>query len=410
MAIPKLALIPSGVKAGKLYSVLPTNGDGDFTTTRNTVATRVNESGLIEEVASNVPRLDYSDGTCPSLLLENSSTNLMTYSEDFSNAYWIKSGSSVTSGFASPDGTANAFKLTEDTSAGVHGLTSDVSGLTIGNTYTISIYAKAGGNNYMYMRFRYAGNTDVMFDLANGTIGVTGSAVLSQSINLMANGYYKCTITALAGTITEGFRVYNSSNGTDVSYAGDGTSGVYIYGAQLEQNSYSTSYIKTVGTAQTRVADTATDAGNSTVINSTEGVLYAEISALANDGTNRRISLNDSSDNNRINFMYTSALNQIVCNYKSNGITRVSLNNSSYDTTLLNKIAFKWKQEDFSLWINGTEVAVDNNTITMMNSNSLEKLDFIDGSGSNPFYGKTKSVQVYTTALSDSELQALTSN
>ena len=75
MAIPSIAMIPSGYKANKLYSVLPTNGDGDFTTTRNTVATRVNENGLIEEVASNVPRLDYSDGGCPSLLLEPTSTN-----------------------------------------------------------------------------------------------------------------------------------------------------------------------------------------------------------------------------------------------------------------------------------------------------------------------------------------------
>ena len=125
MAIPKLALIPSGVKAGKLYSVLPTNGDGDFTTTRNTVATRVNENGLIEEVASNVPRLDYSDGTCPSLLLEPTATNLIVYSELFSDASWTKAGSSVVSGFVSPsaDSLLTAFKLVEDTSNGIHYIT-----------------------------------------------------------------------------------------------------------------------------------------------------------------------------------------------------------------------------------------------------------------------------------------------
>ena len=76
MAIPTLTMIPSGYKAGKLYSVLPTNGDGDFTTSRSSSATRVNKSGLIETVLSNVPRLDYSDGSCPSLLLEPQSTNL----------------------------------------------------------------------------------------------------------------------------------------------------------------------------------------------------------------------------------------------------------------------------------------------------------------------------------------------
>ena len=90
---PSIAMIPSGYKTGKLYSVLPTNGDGDFTTTRNTVATRVNKDGFIEEVAANVPRLDYSDGTCPSLLLEGTATNLITYSEDFSQ--WSASNLTV---------------------------------------------------------------------------------------------------------------------------------------------------------------------------------------------------------------------------------------------------------------------------------------------------------------------------
>ena len=86
MAIPSLAMIPSGYKDGKVYSVLPSNGDGDFTFSRGSNATRVNKDGLIETITGDTPRLDYSDSSCPSLLLEPQSTNLIPYSEDFSNA------------------------------------------------------------------------------------------------------------------------------------------------------------------------------------------------------------------------------------------------------------------------------------------------------------------------------------
>ena len=99
MAIPTLTMIPSGYKAQKVYSVLPTNGDGDFTFNRNDTGTRVNKNGLIEQVATDVPRLDYSDGSCPSLLLEPASTNLALYSQEFTNSYWGIGNTIRTSGF-----------------------------------------------------------------------------------------------------------------------------------------------------------------------------------------------------------------------------------------------------------------------------------------------------------------------
>ena len=152
--IPSIAMIPSGVKAGKLYSVLPTNGAGDFTTTRASVATRVNENGLIEEVAANVPRLDYSDGTCPSLLLEPTATNLIIYSEDFSNTSWNKTsigtGSSpsvtVNQGLA-PDGALNADRIVLDLNGGTtssdYSFISDTVPINSGGVISLSIYLKS---------------------------------------------------------------------------------------------------------------------------------------------------------------------------------------------------------------------------------------------------------------------------
>jgi hypothetical protein len=128
---------------------------------------------------------------------------------------------------------------------------------------------------------------------------------------------------------------------------------------------------------------------------------------LSNDGGNRRISLNDGSDNNRINLMFTSVSNQIVCNYKANGTTRVSLSTISYSVIDINKIAFKWKLGDFQLFVNGVKISTDNNT-TMINANTLNTIDFRDGNALNPFFGKTKALAVWKETLSDEELAELT--
>ena len=108
-----LIYYPSGYKAGEAYSLKPTDGSGDLTFTRASTATRVNESGLIESVATGVPRIDFTGGGCGKLLLEPQRTNLLLYSELFNNAYWSSFGITITpNSTTSPDGTLNAQKLT----------------------------------------------------------------------------------------------------------------------------------------------------------------------------------------------------------------------------------------------------------------------------------------------------------
>ena len=408
MAIPKLALIPSGVKAGKLYSVLPTNGDGDFTTTRNTVATRVNENGLIEEVAANVPRLDYSDGGCPSLLLEPASTNLITYSEAFDNAYWSESGSSVVSGFASPKGDASAFKLVEDTSTGEHVIFKSSIGFSVGSILSYSFFVKENGRDkiqfYNFVAGGYQNGAD--FDLSTGVVSneISGSGSMVQ----LDNGWWRCNFTsiALVGQTGTNVALRTLDNSSSNSYTGDGTSGVYIYGAQLEQNSYATSYIKTVGTTQTRSADTANGAGNASTFNDSEGVLMAEISALANDGTNRRISISNGSTSDRIVLGYTSSSNQLIVLVSSNSVSGVASIVNIDNSLQFNKIALKYKLNDFALWINGIEVLTDNSLNSPI---GLNDLSFEGADNLNDFYGNTKQIQYFDSALNDSELEKLTS-
>ena len=412
MAIPKLALIPSGVKAGKLYSVLPTNGDGDFTTTRNTVATRVNENGLIEEVASNVPRLDYSDGGCPSLLLENSSTNLITYSEAFDNAYWTKNGSSVTSGFVSPKGDLSAFKLVEDTSTGSHSLSA--SALVGVSDLATSIYVKYAGSEYIVIRSNSSGGAylNCTFNLLTGVNTFNGFTE-DFKITSMPDGWLRISVGNRSSA--SAFRVNsfilsptNVIDNNSPSHVGNGTSGVYIFGAQLEQGSYATSYIKTVGTTQTRSADTANGAGNASTFNSSEGVLMMEIAALDNDGTFRMLSISDGTNNNRVRINFTSTSEQIQARLVVGGVTQADLSQTSANVTSFNKIAISYKENDVKLYINGILIASDTSA-SVPTIGTFTTLQFDGGGATSPFYGNTKQIQYFDSALTDSELEKITS-
>ena len=173
MALESIALIPSGVKATKVYSQLPVNGNGDFTFDRGTSTdqTRVNKNGLIESVAQDVPRLDYLDGGCPSLLLEPSSTNLITYSEEFDNGAWIKINTSVTANAVlSPDGSVNADKLVNSATPSVNKFINFNPTNAVGVGHALSVFAKAG--EYDRLRLEQGDNSrGAWFDLTNGTIG-----------------------------------------------------------------------------------------------------------------------------------------------------------------------------------------------------------------------------------------------
>jgi len=364
--IPSIAMIPSGVKASKLYSVLPTDGTGDFTTTRASVATRVNENGLIEEVASNVPRLDYSDGGCPSLLLENSATNLIAYSESFSN--WSQDGTTtLDNNIISPDGTLNASKITFN--SGNERVFTSV------NTTNGSFSAYFKGVQGKKVRFRDDSST------------IFNEITLTE--NWVRHYLYK-------GTANANIQIQNV-DATDV----------YVWGAQAEENSYATSYIKNAGTALgvTRVADTATSSGSSTVINSTEGVLYAQIGSLIGDESVGQLSISDGTNNEAVKILYLNA-NEVRLEMKTaSGENFVKDITVTRDGTF-DKVAIRYKSNDYAVYHNGIAQTVVQRADV---SSGLNVLAFNQGGASSPFNGKVKSLQVYTTALSGIEIEKLTS-
>ncbi len=190
MATPSLAMIPSGFKAGKLYSVLPESGVGDFTFARASAATRVNEDGLIETMGNNVPRLDYTDGGCPNFLLEPQSTNLITYSEDFSDSSWdVFRGSVTSNATTSPDGTLNASRYQEDSQTGSHLFRRQSLSITNGLSYTGSIFAKKGELTSVVLQSNSSSRwvASATFDLENGVV-TSGNGVIAD----YGNGWYRC--------------------------------------------------------------------------------------------------------------------------------------------------------------------------------------------------------------------------
>jgi hypothetical protein len=402
---------PNGYKKGKLYAAIPTNGNGDMTVTRATTATRVDENDLISSVASNVPRIDYTGGGCPSILLEPQRTNIVLRSEEFdNNTSFQKIRSSVTPNTTTaPDGTLTADTWTGDGDAGSHSLAQAVSA-TSGVAYTQSVFAKKGTNNFLQIVGTiaiYDANSWANFDLENGVVGSSGVSA-TATITDFGNGWYRCTMTAtaIATVSSNGLLLWliNSATSARVESTSLATS-VHLWGAQVEAGAYPTSYIPTTTATVTRNADAISKTGISDLIGQTEGVLFVEMAALSNDGTFRQISLSDGSTDNRILLDYTTVSNQVRMFCASGGTSFVNSNFNITNSLFFNKIAFKYKINDFALWVNGVEVATDLSGSVPI---GLNRLTFDNGEGTFPFFGKVKQLQVYKTALTDTQLAALT--
>ena len=412
MAKPKLALIPAA-QGTKLYSVLPSDGTGDFDFTRGSVATRINAQGLIENVASGVSRLNYPmiDGVvkgCPHHILEPIATNQVPYSEDINNNAWNKVSLTVSPNEAiSPDGSLNADKLTENTTTSQHRI-SDIVSLVSGQEYTISAFVKPNGSKWVRLRLENAtvgsGQINVYFDIENGVVGTEGAGV--GKIEKYPNGWYRCSATGTTNTTVNVCVVALADADGSSSYTGDASRSAYVWGVSVENLSYLTSYIPTSGTAVTRSAETASGAGNATTFNDSEGVLMLESSFLSTDLSTSVIAISDGTTSNRIILGYNGTGNTLYTQSIGGASPPTAMSFSGADITLNNKMLIKYKANDFSFWVNGFELStVSSGTIP----SNLNNLSFSSGTGSSLLRGNTKQIQYFDSALADTQLEQLTS-
>jgi len=328
------------------------------------------------------------DSGCGSWLLEGQSTNLITYSSDFSQ--WSNANYTVQSNVGvSPSGNNDASSLTNPSGGG--GFIKQNTNVAASTNYTFSFYAKKGTAS------------DVKYSIFDNTNGVNIIASTSYYSQLNSSTFTRVTVsfTTPIGCTNIGAYILRDNIAT-------GT--VIVWGAQLEQQSFSTSYVPTSGAANTRLQDIANNSGNASLINSTEGVLYAEIAALETTSSGRTyITITDGTDNNRASILFsTAATNRIRTFLRVGGVTQVDFSDNVSDVTNFNKIAFSYKENDFKLYINGALVSSDTSG-SVWSTNTINKLTFSKiGTTVGIFKGKVKALAVYKEALTDAELQSLT--
>ena len=385
------------------------NANGTYTeeinlTNNQTTFRFVSEGGVMDidnvsviEITddTNLPRIDYTNGT-GALLLEPQSTNLVKSSEDFASANWVGFNYTITSNYAkSPDGSNNASRYVGSTTSQDFYIA-----VTVTSDYTYSCYVKA--INAPFIRLRTT-NGSCWFDMGNKTVG-TNTFTGDANIEDAGNDWYRLSVTT-SHTINS-INAYIHAHATDNTTSELDGCEFLLWGAQLEQLPYASSYIPTNGSTVTRNKDQAYRSGISNLINSAEGVLYAEFSGLGNDSVNRLIAIADGSANNRVS-IHLSNNNELFMQIRSGGVTQASKIVTSVGTTENVKAAVSYKTNDFSFWVNGVEVHTDSSGNAPIGMN---RLGFDNGTdGVNFFRGRIRSVAVFNEALTDEELAKITS-
>lgn len=401
----------AGAWAAKEGSVLAYNDENNnfkplpFTFTRASSATRVNESGLIESVASGVPRIDFLDNADGHLLLEPSRTNVFTDSEDIST--WTNSGALTrTYNIAvAPDGQTTADGIQDETGVSFKNVYKQFS--VSGNpTMTGSVFVKkvASETNYMGVVLLFSGVTSkVAYGIINTVTGtiVAADSTITPTFKVEDYGdYWRFAITATdngSNTLCR-FGVYAclSTNGTSI---GVGVSSLRtIWGAQLEAGSYATSYIPTSGSSVTRVADTSVQIPPSGIIGQTEGTLFLEFPDV--EDTLAYISIDASNSTSNRMIIYGAADGVVRAQIREAGVVKLSGSSSTINGVTKAAIAFNSSGSVF--YVNGTQISTGSSaTYTGLNVFNLNH--------ANQIGAKISDAKIYNTRLSNSELAALTS-
>jgi hypothetical protein len=356
--LASLVVVPSGVKAQKVYAQKPMTTDGQLTFSRASTATRVNASGLIETVASNVPRLDYQGATCgPRLLLEPQRTNVVFPSNASSNWSALGGATVTPNATTSPEGTANATAMYETNTTNNFVLYKD---FTVA-TGAVCIYAivKTNGRNIQLGDLGGGGSENARFNLVDGTV-ITQNTSNNAYIESYGNGWYKVGFSMTkSGTLLR-VGIYTLDYETSsTTHVGDSTKGIFIYHVQGEQASYSTSVIPTTTAAVTRLADAASKTGISSLIGQTEGTLFVEVNVnkqvnLGGAGPNGIEISNASTSGIYLGIAYTSPMTFIVAR-RNNGTfsSLISTTNSALGTY---KLAAAYSSAGFVFYLNGVQI------------------------------------------------------
>ena len=396
-----ILLTPTAITASKLMCIKPNTAVGDFDFFRTSTATRTNSSGLIESVASGVPRIDYTGGGCGTWLLEQPSTNLVKYSEDFTLG--ITTGTSaqnnattLSNSGTAPTGASGSFTLVYD------------------GTFNSSIRKNTSVNP----------NTDITFSIFLKKTALTPTFPSNSAIKMAMFNNVVSNVTLNLGDILNAapvgeWRRYSVTGRSSATGGAvipnvrcDVAASVDAFGWQLEDTKFMTSYIPTTSAAVLRTKDIAKQAGDSSLINPVEGTLYVEFKAPTDTASNftRVISINDGTngDHNVVMLMrLANNPNNLRFVVRTGNQSRGSVDWTIGDITSYNKLAFAYKSGDSKAFVNGVQQGPDKGfTFTLP---TLDRLNLCNAGGSENFEGNLKCAALFTEKLSDAELACLTS-
>jgi hypothetical protein len=404
-----LVMIPEGYGTGVVYGQRPLTSDSQLTFTRASTATRVGPDGAIAVVGSNVPRIDYTGGGCGKLLLEPQRTNLALYSEQFDNAAWTKTNTTITANATtSPDGYANADTILS--TAASPQLLSPV--ITFGAATNVSVFVKYVSQQFVQLFGGGAFGDFANFDIQNATLGTSGASTANAKIENYGNGWLRisATFSGFAGGTTARLGFTSASNAgwniLDTAF----NKSVLAYGFQAELGAYATSYIPTTAAAVTRLEDACSKTGISSLIGQTEGTIFLDfVFKTGVNNTAGQIAISDpTSPHDRVLIWNDFTFNTLAANLQVNGSSIFNTSLGTFVDCQRYKIALAYKSGSSAAYVNGTQVFTNSSTFTF----SSTITDFILGAyeiASMPAHQLTSQALLFKTRLTNEQLQTLTS-
>ena len=399
-------------KATVLYNIEP--DDSDFTVDRNSTKYVLGSGGTIVSYATDEPAFEFNaDGSYKGLLVEPAATNICRQSEDISTSWNPITATITTNDTTAPDGNATADKLNDNggggTATGVSVVQENIT-VSANTKYTASVFLKADQLSFASVEAQnYDGGTDgrQFFGLSGaGSLG-SPSGIDDSSITAYPNGWYRCSITWTQGAADTSvdIRIYVASSISDRTVDLDGTSSIFVWGAQLEAGPIATSYIPTTTASVTRVKDDITLGSASSLIGQTEGTLYVEVDFRTVTGATQYIlDVTDGTANNRLLiFVLTGNTRSYIQSGGSNVLSTFTASLSDG----VQKLAFAYANGDQEFYRNGSSIATGTGSLAALAT--LTDIDIGQSQG-EAFQANMhiRAVALFTRRLSDAECQALT--
>ncbi|TFG71292.1 MAG: hypothetical protein E4H27_04940 [Anaerolineales bacterium] len=341
---------------------------------RATIGTYYDSSGILQTASSGVARFDHNPATGASLglLVEEARTNICLQSEDFTTT-WVEGGNSLTivgNESVAPDGNTTADKIIDDSSTGT-GNVFAFQNLTfaINTVFTASIYAEKDGLNWAYIKIASLGALVInqSYDLINGVVGTASAGVSGSAIEDVGNGWFRCslTFTSDAADTAGSFQIFAADGDSDVTVDLDGTSSIFVWGAQLEVGNFPTSYIPTTTIEVTRDKEKIQTTDLSW-LNTTVGTMFAEFTAgwiAPEPNDSRRVwTLSDQSADNRITMFENIDLGVFDTQVNITDATvaqGTTVDDTNYGDKQNVKHAYAWATNDLAAVTNGRTAIVD---------------------------------------------------